>query len=102
MQVQEAIDISRLHCGSPCIDKLAPEPAESHTSSLQHSQAGNSQVANSSKHLEISTSYCQVDNGSNVVWLEAMRPSIDWAHRYIHMSTMESKVLVHGSDPFYS
>ena len=72
------------NCGSPCIDKLAPEQAESHTSSLQHSQAGigrqQNQAANSSKHLEISTNVqpsrqwlerCVA--GSNVVWLEAMR-----------------------------
>ena len=56
---------------------------------LQHSQAGNSQAANSSRHLQISTSFQPSRQWLSSVWLEAMRPSINWSHRY--MSTIKGR-----------
>ena len=56
---------------------------------LQQTQAGDSQAANSSKHLQVSTSFQPSRQWLSVVWLEAMRPNIDWAGRY--MSTVKSR-----------
>ena len=56
---------------------------------LQQTQPGNSQAANSSKHLQVSTSFQPSRQWLSVVWLEAMRPNIDWANRY--MSTVKGR-----------
>ena len=56
---------------------------------LQQSQPGNSQAANSSKHLQVSTSFQPSRQWLSVVWLEAMRFNIEWAHRY--MSTVKGR-----------
>ena len=56
---------------------------------LQQDQPGNSQAANSSKHLQVSTSFQPSRQWLSVVWLEAMRPNIDWANRY--MSTVKGR-----------
>lgn len=56
---------------------------------LQQSQPGNSQAANSSKHLQVSTSFQPSRQWLSVVWLEAMRLNIGWAHRY--MSTVKGR-----------
>ena len=64
--------------------RQAPLPAL-----LQQTQAGDSQAANSSKHLQVSTSFQPSRQWLSVVWLEAMRPNIDWANRY--MSTVKGR-----------
>ena len=56
---------------------------------LQQSQSGSSQAANSSKHLQVSTSFQPSRQYLSTVWLEAMRPNIDWANRY--MSTVKGR-----------
>ena len=56
---------------------------------LQQTQAGDSQATNSSKHLPVSTSFQPSRQWLSVVWLEAMRPNIDWANRY--MSTVKGR-----------
>ena len=66
---------------------------------LQQTQAGNSQAANSFKHLLMSTSFQPERQWLSVVdWTmvgdcvigEAMQPNIDWANRYI--STMKGRL----------
>ena len=53
------------------------------TTLLAQSQHGSPRAGNSSKHLEISTSFQPSRQYLSTVWLEAMRPSIDWANRYL-------------------
>ncbi len=50
---------------------------------LPQSEPGVSRAGNSSKHLDISTSFQPSRQYLSTVWLEAMRPSIDWANRYL-------------------
>lgn len=58
------------------------------TKLLQQSQlGGNSRAANSAKHLELSTDFQPSRQYLSTVWLEAMRPRIDWANRYLSTIT---------------
>ena len=57
---------------------------------LQQTQAGDSQAANSSKHLQVSCSFQPSRQWLSVVWSDAMRPIIDWPNRY--MSTAKGRL----------
>lgn len=50
---------------------------------LAESQPGASRAGNTSKHLELSTSFQPSRQYLSTVWLEAMRPTIDWANHYL-------------------
>ena len=59
------------------------EPAGQSPALHTQSPPGVSREGNSFKHLKIDTSFQPSRQYLSAVWLEAMRPTIDWANRYL-------------------
>ena len=89
MQAQGAETSADLPAAAAILAASAPGPAKSHTSSLAAQPSWKQSSCNSSKHQQISTSFQPSRQWLSVVWMEAMRPSINWAHRY--MSTIKGR-----------
>ena len=69
--------------GKSPTQELAGQSPALHTQSPR----GSSRAGNSSKHLENDTSFQPSWQYLSAVWLEAMRPTIDWANRYLSTIT---------------
>ena len=69
--------------GKSPTQELAGQSPALHT----QSPPGVSRAGNSSKHLENDTSFQPSRQYLSAVWLEAMRPTIDWANRFLSTIT---------------